>query len=276
MNPLVPDRIESLSNVERWFADARTVIDQPGGYLERLVDVTWATSWFVAQRAAGLPVTIAHLLVRAAAIALARKPELHQTIGGYRILTPGTVDIGLSVVESASYLPVVIEAVDEKPLPVLVPAIDGAVAAAREAETRTLARLRWLSWLAPFGFLRRLLLRWAQKTFRFRRKVAGTFQVSFTPLADLVVPLRFYSGSALAAGRVRDLVVAVDGRLEIRQVVTLVLVVDHVAMDGVRCATLLNEIAAILEGEDLAREVPSHRNGVHPKHSIPQSTRPLS
>ncbi len=268
-----PDRIESLSTNERWFADARTVAEAPGGFLERLVDMTAATSWLDALHEAGLPATVTHLIVRASALALARNPELHQTVCGYRKLSPGSVDIGLTTPGPTTYTPVVLSAVDEQPLEVLIPAMDGALAAAHGKEKRTLERLRWLRWLAPFGFLRRFLLRLAQKTFWFRRRMAGTFQVSFAPTADLVVPLRFYTGSALGAGRVRDLVVAVGGQLEVRRMMTLTLIADHVAMDGVRGGTLLNAIATILEGEELGREA---RTKAHPKNSTPQSTRPLS
>ncbi|MGH7437440.1 MAG: 2-oxo acid dehydrogenase subunit E2, partial [Polyangiaceae bacterium] len=52
----------------------------------------------------------------------------------------------------------------------------------------------------------------------------------------------------------RDAVVAVDGKPEVRQVVTLTLVVDHVSMDGLRAARLLNAIVEILEDGELALE----------------------
>jgi 2-oxoacid dehydrogenase/acyltransferase catalytic subunit len=279
MIPSPPDRIESLSLDERWFADARTVAEAPGGFLERMVDMTAATSWLATLHEAGLPATVTHLIVRAAALALARNPDLHQTVCGYRKLIPGSVDIGLTTPGPTTYAPVVLAAVDEQPLEVLIPAMDAALASARERERRTLGSLRWLRWLAPFGFLRRFLLRLAQKTFWFRRRMAGTFQVSFAPTADVVVPLRFYTGSALGAGRVRDLVVAVGGQLEVRRMMTLTLIADHVAMDGVRVGTLLNAIAAILEGEELGREArakPVKAAETHPKNSTPQSTRPLS
>jgi hypothetical protein len=93
-----------------------------------------------------------------------------------------------------------------------------------------------------------------QKRFWFRRRAAGTFQVTFAPTADVVVPMRFYPGSTLGAGRVRDVVVAVGARVEVRRMMTLTLVADHVAMDGLRASTLLNEIAAVLEGGDLGAE----------------------
>jgi pyruvate/2-oxoglutarate dehydrogenase complex dihydrolipoamide acyltransferase (E2) component len=255
MVPSLVDRIERLPLTERWFADARAVAGHPGGVVERIVDVTWAMPWLEAQSAAGLAGTMTHLIVRAVAIALARNPHLHQTVCGYRTLTPGSVDIGLTVPEATTTMPVVLRSVDDKPLLSLIPAMDLAITSAREAETRTLEAFRRFAWLVPFGFLRRILLRWAQKSFWFRRRIAGTFQVSVTCTADLAVPLRFHTGSLLAAGRVRDLVVAVDGQLEVRRMMTLALIVDHVAMDGVRASTLLGEIAATLEGDELACEV---------------------
>ena len=93
-----------------------------------------------------------------------------------------------------------------------------------------------------------------QELFSYRRKIVGTFQVTGVPTVDAAVPLQFYSGSILAFGRPRDAVVAVDGKPEVRQVVTLTLCVDHVSMDGLRAATLLNAIVDVLESGELALE----------------------
>jgi hypothetical protein len=272
----VADRIDRLSVDERWIADAREVAGHPGGLIQRTVDMTAASAWLDALARGGVRGTVAHLVVRAAALALARNPELQATVCGYWTSIPGTVDIGLSTPDQGTERPVVITAADDKPLPALVAAMDGAIATARDDEKRAIASSRRFRWLAPFGFLRRLLLRWLQERFWFRRRHAGTFQVMCAPTADVVVPLRFYTGSVLGAGRVRDVVVAVDGELEVRRVMSLSLVVDHVAMDGVRASMLLNEITAILEGEELGREARMTRTEGHPKDSTPQSTRPPS
>lgn len=248
------DRIEPLSTSERWVADARAVTEPGGGFMERTVEMTRASSWLDGLRVARLPGTVAHLVVRAAAIALARNPALHQIVCGYDRLIPGAVDIGVTMPGPASFVPVVIRAVDQRSLQELIPAMDGAIASAHQAEERSLASLRRLGWLAPFGFLRRFVLRWLQGRFWFRRRAAGTFQVTIAPMADLVVAMRFYAGSSLGVGRLRDVVVTVEGRVEVRQMMTLTLAANHVALDGLHASMLLNAIAAVLEGEELGRE----------------------
>jgi pyruvate/2-oxoglutarate dehydrogenase complex dihydrolipoamide acyltransferase (E2) component len=240
---------------ERWMADAFRVIPPPGGFAQRAVDVTWALEAIKALNGMGIRATLTHVLLRAAALALARNPELHQTVCGYRRLTPGTVDIGLSMVGKTTYAPVVVlAAVDHQTLGDLVPATEAAIAAARIKETVDLANLRKVGWTTPIGFLRRFTVRIMQNMFWYRRKIVGTFQVSAVPTVDSSVPLQFYSGSILSFGRPRDTVVVVDDQPAIRPMVTLSLCVDHVAMDGVRAAALLNAITTVVESDELLHE----------------------
>jgi hypothetical protein len=250
------DRIDRLSADERWLADAREVADRPGGIVQRTVDMSAALACLDALTRAGARATISHLVLRAAALALARNQNLHRSVSGYLSSMPATVDIGLSAPDLGTAHPVLLRNVDDQPLPALVAATNGAACDARGVEARGATALQRYPWRAPFGPVRRLILRWLERRPWFRRRLAGTFQVVCAPNADVVVPLRFLTGSALGVGRVREEVVVVDGQFEVRSVMSLSLVVDHVAMDGVRAAALLNEITGILEGDELAGEIP--------------------
>jgi pyruvate/2-oxoglutarate dehydrogenase complex dihydrolipoamide acyltransferase (E2) component len=255
--PIVPrpDRIESIPRGERWFADGFRVIPPPGGFAQRTIDVTEIMRTLEIANATGARATMTHLMVRASALALARNPDLHQTVCGYRKMTHGTVDVGISMAGQTSYAPVVVlPSVETTRLRDLVGVVEERVADARMRETRDLATMRKWGWLSPFGFVRRFLIRAMQDMFWYRRKIVGTFQVTCIPTVDAAVPLNFYSGSVLAFARPRDAVVAVDGKPEVRQVVTLTLVVDHVSMDGLRAAKLLNAIVEILESGELTHE----------------------
>jgi hypothetical protein len=117
-----------------------------------------------------------------------------------------------------------------------------------------LQNLRKVGWMTPFGFFRRFVIRLLQKTFWFRRRIVGTFQVSAVQTVDAAVPLQFYSGSILAAARVKNAAVAVDGRVEVRPMVSLAVCVDDGAGDPLRAGALLREVAAILESEELLNE----------------------
>lgn len=249
MNP-ASDQIDDLSAGERWVFDAQRVLASPGGFMQGVVDMTHANAALQALRERNVAATFTHLVVRAAALALSRDPKLYQMVCGYRRLTARSVDIGLSMEGLAANIPVVLEAVDRKPLAELVTALEDAVAAARAKERR----LDGMGWLKPFGLLRRWLLRRWYGHFSSRRRLAGTFEVSCDPNADVVVPLRFYTDAILSAGRVRDVVVEVDGQPAIRPMACLTLCVDHVALDGVRGAAIVNAVKDVLEGDELLGE----------------------
>jgi hypothetical protein len=249
------DREEPLPIAERWIKDAFGVMAVPGGFALRLVDMSRAKAVLGQLRAAGIHATFTHLIVRAAAVALARNPELHQLVCGYRRLRPAAVDIGLSMAGETNYAPVVvIPEADRTPLGEMIPRVNDAVRAAREKERRDLEELGRRGWWIPWGVLRRLLLRWMQSKFWYRRKLAGTFQVSCLSSVDMIGSLLFYTGSVLGAGGVRDRVVAVDGQAVVRPTVWLTVCVDHAAMDGRGAGKLLKAVKGVLEGEELARE----------------------
>ena len=257
------DQIETIPMGERWLADGFRVVPSPGAFAQRAVDMTKATEVLGALANAGHNGTFTHVLIRAAALALARNPRLHQSAIGYRKFTPGSVDIGLSMVGQTTYAPVVVLAdADRTPLRALVGVVESATAAARLREARDLKDMRRLGWMTPFGAFRRFVIRMLQKSFRFRRHLVGTFQITCVPTVDSAVPLQFYSGSILSFGRVRSTVVAVDGRVEVRPMLTLTICVDHATTDATRAAALLNGIALVLESDELvdeAREAVSDR-----------------
>jgi pyruvate/2-oxoglutarate dehydrogenase complex dihydrolipoamide acyltransferase (E2) component len=249
------DRVEALPLGERWFPDAFHSIPGPGGFALRLVDMTNAMEALKLLREANLRATVTHLVVRAAALALARNPELHQVVCNYRRLTPGTVDIGLSMAGQTTYAPVVVlPEVEKQRLAELVPRSNAAVAAAREKEIRDLEDVRRKGWWVPFGFLRRFILRRLQKTFWFRRKLAGTFQVSCLPNVDVITSFLFYTGSILGAGQVCDRVLARDGQPVVVPTIWLTICVDHASMDGRRAGDLMTALQRILEGTELVAE----------------------
>jgi pyruvate/2-oxoglutarate dehydrogenase complex dihydrolipoamide acyltransferase (E2) component len=251
---------------ERWLADAFRVIPTPGGFAQRTVDISAVMRALDVANAGGVRATLPHAMIRASALALARNPDLHQTVCGYRKMTPGTVDIGMSMAGQTTYAPVVVlRSVETQHLGVLVGAVEEALADARQREARDLVLMRKMGWMTPFGFFRRFVLRTMQQMFWYRRKLVGTFQVTCVPTVDAAVPLQFYSGSILAFGRPRDAVVVVDGRPEIRQTLTLTLCADHVAMDGLRAAALLGEIVRVLESDELEAEARDATRGAPPR-----------
>lgn len=251
----VSDEVAAIPLGHRWIVDGFSVIPCPQGLITLLCDMTQALRAMTALRARGLHATPTHLLVRAAALALQRHPDTHRLVCGYHAIRPARVDIGLSVAGQTSYAPVlVIQDVGRKRLSDLVPEMVQGVAEARRKEGEDLRGMRRTGWVVPWGALRRLILRWLYRSFWFRRRLAGTFQVTCLNDVDQAFPLAFYTGSALAMGRVADRVVAVGGAPVVRPMAWLTLALDHKALDGRTASRLLNAVREILEGEELVQE----------------------
>ena len=249
------DRFERIPLGLRWINDGFEVAPIVAGFGMALADMTNAKAALRILRDAKIPGTMAHLIVRACALALARNPQCHRMVSSYTRVFPGQVDIGLSMIGRTTYAPIVVlPAMDRKPLSALIPAVIEALDAAGEKEERDLETMRRQFWLIPFGFLRRFILRRLNKWMWFRRRIAGTFQVSTVPMVDVVGSLVYCTSAGLATGSIRDRVVAIDGKAVVRPTMWLTLSGDHAALDGVIAAVLLNAIKDTIEGEDLVRE----------------------
>jgi hypothetical protein len=249
------DQFVSLPHGDRWFVDGFSALDPCGAVVWQLCDMTQAHAALQALRARGVRATYSHLVVRAAALALRRCPEAHQLLCGYTRVRPARVDIGLSVAGQTSYAPVlVIQGADERPLPELCEYLTAKVPATREKEQRDLEGMRRLGWLVPLGFLRRWIMRLLARTFWFRRRLTGTFQITCVPGCDMILPMLFYSGSMLAIGRICERVLAVSGRPEVRLSMWMCIPFDHRAMDARLAAVLLQSLREVLEGPELVAE----------------------
>src|SRR6185436_7157355 len=92
---------------------------------------------------------------------------------------PTRVDIGLAITaENFVGSPLVLEGADQKTIPELVTEIARRIPDVRQADQQMIQALKRWGWLLPFGFLRRAVLRMLFTSPAFRRKGAGTFQVS--------------------------------------------------------------------------------------------------
>ncbi|MSP59860.1 MAG: hypothetical protein EXR72_05885 [Myxococcales bacterium] len=251
----MPDRHERLDFAERWLADGFRVLEPPGGFALVEVDMTRARALLARLRESGVKATYNHIVVRAAALALARKPELHVLVAGTRRLRPERVDIGLSVAGRTNFAPVMrIEGAGEKKLPELAAEVIRRIPEVQAKEEVDLAGMRRWGWLIPLGWLRRALLGLLFSSLWFRRKLTGTFQITCLPV-DAVAPFTFTSAGCLGVGRVADRVIAVDGQPAVRPMVTLICAFDHKAWDGSRLASFSSEVKRILEEGELEGEV---------------------
>ena len=238
---------ESLDYADRWLLDGLRVLRPALSVHQISVDMTQATRRLENLRRDGVHASATHELVRAAARALAANPQLHQLIAGNRRQRPGRVDIGLSVTGETFVAPVlVLEGADEKTVAEIAAEIARRVPEVRKADEHMLRALRRWGRLVPFGFLRRGLLRMLFTSPTFRRKGAGTFQVSTVP-TDWALTSAFATAGVLVGGLVRSRVVVIDGAPGVRPMMTLTLSGDHGVWDGRAAARFLAAVKVELE-----------------------------
>jgi pyruvate/2-oxoglutarate dehydrogenase complex dihydrolipoamide acyltransferase (E2) component len=238
---------ETLDFSERWLRDGLRVLRPPQSVVQVTVDMTEAMRRLGDYRRAGTPVTPTHLLVRAAARALAGNRQLHQLVAGTRRTFPDRVDIGLSITGETFVAPVlVIEGADLKTPPEIAAEIARRAPEAQAADQQLRRTLKQWGWLVPFGFLRRGILRLLFSSAEFRRRGAGTFQVSVVP-ADWACTSTFSTAGVLMAGQVQSQVVVVDGQPAVRPTMTMTLSGDHGVWDGRAAVRFMAMVKADLE-----------------------------
>ena len=207
----------TLSRMRKAIASAmsRSTREAPQFSIERDVDMTGANAQ---RKAAGASYT--DVVVSAAARALVAHPRLRSRFDGDALVEQSGAHIGLAVAVDDGLLVPVIRDADTKDLATLVREREhleeGAHAGKLGADALTGAVFS-VSNLGPLGVDR------------------------FTALVNPP------EAAILAMGRVRDRVVAREGKVEIRPVVTLTLSVDHRVADGADAARFLDDIAKRLE-----------------------------
>ena len=247
-NRMGQDCFERLDYAERWFRDGASVARAPGGILSSEVDMSEARSLHDAQKRSGVSVSYVHVLVRATATVLTANPDLHQLTAGNMRLRPGSVDVCVSIsTENAVTGVLVVRDAGSKTLEDISAEMRGRLDQAIREDQAFRATLRRWGWIVPFSLLRRAFLRRLLNRIWFRRKLSGTIQLTVIPTVDMFVPLLFNTTAVLAAGRIRERVIAVDGRPAVRPTMILTCCFDHNIWNGMDAARFLNAVKAEIE-----------------------------
>ncbi|HEX9495026.1 MAG TPA: 2-oxo acid dehydrogenase subunit E2, partial [Candidatus Limnocylindria bacterium] len=206
-----------LSRMRKAIAAAmsRSTREAPQFSIERDVDMTAANAQ---RKAAGASYT--DVVVSAAAKALAAHPRLRSRFDGDAIIEQSGTHIGLAVAVSDGLLVPVIRDADRKDLAALVKEREHLEAGAHAGKLGADALTGAVFSVSNLGSL-------------------GVDR--FTALVNPP------EAAILAMGRVRERIVARDGRAEVRPVVTLTLSVDHRVADGADAARFLDDVAKRLE-----------------------------
>ncbi|MBV9760774.1 MAG: 2-oxo acid dehydrogenase subunit E2 [Acidobacteriaceae bacterium] len=246
-----------LDWAERWVRSGLE-LSRPPAFFETLqADMSESRALVERARRHGVRVTYAAILVRAAALALEANPDLHVVVCGGRVHSPAQVDIAVSVAAEGALAPVmVLEGANLKKLPEVAAELAGRVEAVQKADARTMESLRKRGWAAPFGGMRKAVLRGLYRSPAFRRKSAGTFQVSIVPAVDQFITPVFGGTAVLTAGRVAERAVAENGAAVVRPTVHLACCADHRVWNGAAAGTFLRAVQEVLEGAALGAELP--------------------
>jgi len=171
------------------------------------------------QRSHGVKVTHTDLLVGAVARALRRHPLMNGSWNGGGVTLNADVNVALAMAVDADTAPAVVTAV--------VPRADTLAIGEIAVRRRELAERARAGRLQPSDI--------AGATFTISN--LGMFGIdAFT--AVIVPP----QAGILAVGAIRDVPVAVDGRVEVRPSLTLTLSCDHRVVDGARGAQFLADV----------------------------------
>jgi len=223
----VPSSRKKMSGMRKVIAErmAQSAYTAPHVTLTTDVDMTKvkelrASLLPIVEKQTGLRLSYTEVLIKAAAAALARHPEVNASIEGDEIVQHGQVHIGLAVaVPGGLMVPVVKD--------VLLKGLSELTHDAKEIGQRARENK---------------LLPDQLKGSTFTISNLGMYAIdAFTPIINQP------ESAILGVGRIVDKPVAVNGALEIRPMMTLSLSFDHRAIDGAPAAAFLTELKQILE-----------------------------
>ncbi len=255
MNHQIEDTIETLDYADRWMMDGFSVVKRGDFFGGVEVDMSQSNKVIKKLQDQGIKASYAHIYIRATAIILSRYPALRQLIDGNKRVIPGQVDIGLSVKGSTVAAPVlVIRNADNKTIDKIAQEVIERLPQVRKEDLAAMAKIRKTGRFVPFSWMRRLILGQMMSRLSFRRKSLGIFQVSCVPNIDFGVPFLFAMSAILLAAEVRDRVIVIDGKPEVRPTVMLCSCADHKVWDGVLGSKFVSKLKRLLESDELLNE----------------------
>jgi pyruvate/2-oxoglutarate dehydrogenase complex dihydrolipoamide acyltransferase (E2) component len=169
------------------------------------------------QLGTGVEVGLTDLVVKACAGLLAASPALNASFGGDRLLVRRRVDVGVAVAADGGTLVPLVRDADRKSV------------ARIAAETAELAGRARAGRLGP------------------EEAGGAAFTVSSLGVDQFSATLGPSEGAVLAVGAARPEPRALDGRVEVRQVLRLTLSIDHRVVDGATGGRFLGRLKAALE-----------------------------
>jgi len=221
-SPLREERVE-LSQMRKTIAKrlSQSIGPVPHYYLTREIDMGRALELRAELNERGdRSVGVNDLLLKAAAEALVRHPEINASWDGDAIVRHGSVDLGIAV------------AIDEG---LITPVL-------RDAETKGLEQISRESGT--------LIERARERDLQPEEYQGATFSISnlgMMGIDEFTAVINPPEAAILAVGKTQEKPVAVDGELEIRKRMRVTMSCDHRVIDGAMGARFLDTFTAMLE-----------------------------
>ena len=245
------DEIVKVDPGRRILFDAVDSARRPDGFATMLVDLLPAKEFKDAFRKRhGVPLTYLHMLIKACTLIMKKYPWTNYMIERYRVIHPSSIDVGISVAGEEVITPVVIiREADKKSLIEIVEEFRRKTAEAIRDEEKNLEKLKKIGRLLPINFLRRMVIRYLAQSYRLRRQVVGTVQISMmnTKETDLFIPMTMGTAVLMGVGGVANRPVVVGDKVEVRPSVYVTLLIDHRVWHPLHGSELSKELRWILE-----------------------------
>lgn len=224
---------------------------RPDGFATMLVDLLPAKRFKDEFRKRyGIQLTYLHMFIRAGALIMKKYPWTNYMIERYRIIHPSSIDIGVSVAGEEVVTPVVvIRGADKKNLKEIVEDFRKKTAEAISEEKKNLEKLEKIGRYFPFNSLRRRVIRHLAQSYRLKRQLIGTVQVSMmnTRETDLFVPMTMGTAVLVGIGGVAKRPMVIEDKVEARPSVYVTLLIDHRLWHPLNASELSKELRWLME-----------------------------
>ena len=250
------ERIERLGPGRRLINDSFMCATPVFGTGVFWVDMEEASAFIQHMRESqGFHPTYFHLLLRACGLALARYPQVKAMIDrDRRIVHPASIDIGVSVVGTTNFAPVVVlTGVNKKDLPTIAEELRAGAKKARLEEAATLRKIDWIGRLLPFRWVRRMLIPIAYRLARVRGGMVGSFQVTCID-EEMAIYNRLSTSTIMTLGQVRERPAVIEGKVVPRKSAYICLGFDHRVLDGITPMKFAHDVIRLMENPHLLAE----------------------
>ena len=245
------EEIVPISPAEKAMSDVFFQIRGEAGACWFELDLSRAMAFLEEQQKGDYPrLTFTHILIKACAEVLKIRPEVGWRMSGYRLVKPGSADIGVSVAGRRGGLApvVVIRSADRMDIGQIMEDLRREAKKARDEEEKQLETLsRLIRWI-PFNGLRRWLIKIFFKQRRTIRELVGTFHI--TNVGPLDIDQAFspvVMATLMTVGRVRLRPMVKNGEVAAVPSAWISIQGDHRIVDGKRAADFMKELIKVLD-----------------------------